>query len=605
MNISISGGIPPYIFYSYGPNGFNTSDVASMQNLVAGEYYLNVYTNNGGFCSTTEYATIPDAGGFNPELVVQTIDCTTGYGSAAVVNVTMPGTQYNWSMGANTPDIYNLTGGFYSVTVTGLGSCLQYYNFDMYGDDSLQFNNNCTALATGTLFNDLGVAGCTGTTGIPFQLIRTLPSGALNFTDENGVYQAQLATGTFDLKPANYDPADIACPPGATHTVSVATGTTTAGLDFHFLNANAIDHRVRHRALRTAQPGYPYSLRFEVCNDGNNTNNGSMTVDYGNFFGTIAPVSFAQHPGALAFVSETAGIPDNSANFSFPGIVPGGCELLQVDFTTPTTTPGNTQFITRATVTPASGDPTPDNNVSTLYNTVVGSFDPNSVLAYPARNGNPHDGGDLLFNVDRSITYQVFFQNTGTAPADLVIVRDTIDPSLNVATIRNLTASHDMKVTLDGNNSVLVFTFPNINLADSTSDYANSIGSIQYDIDLAPGVPVGTEINKSAAIYFDFNSPVITNNNVLKVVNTSSTLAPAKGNKEVVTFPNPAGDYFGFYTDQACEMTVYTALGAVVSQKHIEQGLQQVPATDLPNGIYLIRLDAGGSIRNGKVVVSH
>lgn len=604
LNVSITGGLTPYTFYAYGPNGFVSSDLASLQNLTSGEYYLYASTAQTGYCSASTTANLTDVGGFNPDLVLQTIDCTTGYGNAAIVNVTMPGTQYNWSMGATTPDVYNLTGGFYSVTVTGGASCVKYFNFDMYGSDTIQNNISCAGIATGTLINDLGVTGCTGTSGIPYQLMRTLPSGALNFTDDNGVFQIPLPTGTFDIKPANYDPADIACPATGTYTVNSLIGTTVSGLDFHFYNSNLTDHRVRQRALRTAQPGYPYSLRFEVCNDGGNSNNGMMGVEYGNLFGSLSAIHFPQHPGAFSLSSETAGVPNNTANFSFPGITPGGCELLQVDFSTPTTTPVNMEFITRATVTPSSGDPTPDNNISTLFNTVVGSFDPNSVFAYPARNGNPRDGGDILKNIDRTITYQVFFQNTGNAPADLIIVRDTIDQALDLASIRNISATHDMQVTIEGNNDVLVFKFPNIQLPDSTSDYANSIGSIQYDIDLVPGVPVGTEVEKQAAIYFDFNSPVITNNNVLKVTNASSTHTPVDAHA-VVTYPNPAHAYFGFYNDRACEMSLFNALGALVLRQNIEPGLQQVPTTDLPNGIYLLRLDAGGAVRNGKVVVNH
>jgi hypothetical protein len=163
-----------------------------------------------------------------------------------------------------------------------------------------------------------------------------------------------------------------------------------------------------------------------------------------------------------------------------------------------------------------------------------------------------------------------------------------------------------MLVSVEGdNNNVLVFKFPNINLADSTSDYANSIGSIQYDIDLAPGLPIGAEVDNQAAIYFDFNSPVITNNNKLKVVSALATGEPDGGIRSVITFPNPADSYFGFYNESACEMTVFDALGAEVIRKNIDTGLQQVQVSQLPSGIYHIRLDAGGQIRNGKVVVSH
>ena len=605
LNVSITGGAQPYNFYATNYDGFSSNSISSLQNLQSGKYYLGVSSKVGGeYCYTNNSAVVPDAGGFEPTLMIEAADCVTGFSSAAVLNVTMPGVQYDWSMGATTPDVYNLTSGCYAVTVTGAGSCIKYFDFCM-GEDSSRVDNSCYGLVSGKLVNDLDVPGCNGTTGIPFQMIRTLPSGALNFTDKNGLYQVNLPAGTFDIKPASYDPADIACPPNGFYTVNITAGTMVSDMDFHFFNTNPTDHRVRQRALRTAQPGYPYSLRFEVCNDGNSATNGSVDIEYGNFLGNMNAASFTQHPGAFSFVSETAGIPDNSTSYSFPGVAPGSCELIQADFVTPATTPVNTEFITRATVTPPSGDPTPDNNSSTLFNTVMGSFDPNSVYAFPARNGNPHDGGDILRNVDREITYQIFFQNTGNAPANLVIVRDTLDPRLNVSTIRNISASHDMKVSLEDQNNVLVFTFPNINLPDSTSDYANSIGSIQYEIDLQPGLSVGTEVAKQAAIYFDFNSPVITNNNVLRIINTNSEISPGIHKNAVVTFPNPADQYFGFYADTAGVLSVFNALGALVSEQKIETGLQRVTTTDFPSGIYLIRLDAGGNVRNGKVVVSH
>lgn len=80
--------------------------------------------------------------------------------------------------------------------------------------------------------------------------------------------------------------------------------------------------------------------------------------------------------------------------------------------------------------------------------------------------------------------YQIYFQNTGNAPADRVVVRDPLDNHLNINSIRNITASHDMKVSVSEGNDQLLFEFNNINLPDSTTDYAGSIGYIQYEIDL-------------------------------------------------------------------------------------------------------------------------
>jgi uncharacterized repeat protein (TIGR01451 family) len=604
LHVTITGGVPPYTFYAYGPDNFISSDISSLQNIKGGTYNLYAYTAAPNYCYGYTAANVPDVAGFEPELVVQDIDCTTGYGSAAVINVTTPGAQYEWNMGATGPALFNLTQGCYSVTVTAGGACVTYFdNICLQSSDTIQFNSLCAGIATGALINDLGIVGCTGSTGIPFQLIRTMPSGALHFTDQNGVYTAQLPNGAFDIEALNYDPSDIACPPGGFHTVNSVINTTTSGLDFHFYNTTATDHRVRQKALRTAQPGYPYSLRYEVCNDGATANAGVMDLAFGNFFGSLATAAFPRHPGAFTLNSETAGIPDNTANFGFPAITPGGCEMLQVDFLTPTSTPVGTEFITRATVSPSSGDPTPDNNVATLFNTVTGSFDPNSVLAFPARNGNPRDGGSIWWNIDHTITYQIFFQNTGNAPADFVMVRDTLDVALNVSTIRNMSASHDVDISLENDNKVLVFKFPNIGLPDSTSDFAGSIGSVQFDIDLHPGLPPGTEISKQAAIYFDFNSPVITNNNLLKIVSNTGTNAATKN--ALILFPNPAVQYFGFFTDTAAGMRMFNAMGELVSVQQLAPGIQQISTEALPSGVYFVHVEADGKVQSGKVVVSH
>lgn len=464
-------------------------------------------------------------------------------------------------------------------------------------------SNPCGGIATGKLVNDLGVAGCAGSTGIPNQLIRTLPSGALNLTDDNGFFNILLPDGPFDIETVQYDPADIACPASGQYSLNIPTGATLAGLDFHFLNINPVDHRVQQRTLRTAQPGYPFSVRYKVCNDGNAANAGTLDLSFGNMFGGLAGKWFAKHPASFSLDNETPGAPENNAQFSFPGVAAGQCALLQTDLLTPTTSPVGTQFLTKATVSPTSGDPTPSNNSTSLYNIVSGSFDPNAVYAFPARNGNPHDGGDILHNVDKALTYQIFFQNTGTAPANTIIVRDTLDVAVNIESLRNITTSHDVKISIEADNTVLVFKFPNINLPDSTADFANSIGSIQYDIDLKPGLAVGTEVKKSAAIYFDFNAPVITNENVLKIVESLAIKNTTSKPSALNIFPNPTSGEFRFFAEKDGELSVFNALGGLVLQKTITAGSQSVDGAELPTGIYLVKLAIDGKLKTGKLVI--
>jgi hypothetical protein len=602
MNLTLSGGIGPLSIYVSGPNGFLSTDIASLQNLKSGDYFVSAY-KTGLSCNAYANVTIPDASGFEPEFVVSDLDCLTGYGSAAVLNVSAPNVQYDWSNGASGPATFNLTAGCYSVTVEGIGSCIEYFSLCLPFEDTIKATQ-CNATVTGRLINDLGIPGCTGTQGIPYQMVRTSPSGALTFTDENGNYEAALPNGTFDLELAQYNPGEIVCPANAKHTVNSVIGTTLSGLDFHFLSNNGFDLRVQQKPLRTAQPGYPYSLQVEVCNDGLAAVPGNLDLEYGNLLGPLSGHQFAQHPGAFVLNTENAGSPNNTGNFNFPGIAAGACELLQLDLSVATTTPVNTEFISEAMVSPSGGDPTPANNFSTLYNTVVGSYDPNVVLAFPARNGNPKDGGQIIRNEDNSITYQIFFQNTGNAPADRVIIVDSLDAYLDISTIRNISASHSMKLVAQDDLKTLAFKFDNINLPDSTSDYAGSIGFVQYQIDLKPGIPAGTEVNKQAAIFFDFNAPVITNQNVLEVVNSTKVTQVDTGNS-IVLFPNPTDVSVGFYCDTAATMFLYNTLGDLISTQNFETGLQQINTADLPNGMYLLRLDSNGKRRSGKLVVSH
>ena len=58
---------------------------------------------------------------------------------------------------------------------------------------------------------------------------------------------------------------------------------------------------------------------------------------------------------------------------------------------------------------------------------------------------------------------------------------------------------------------VLEFTFNNILLPDSTTNERESHGFVFFDLDAPKNLPPGTRIENTAAIYFDYNKPIITN----------------------------------------------------------------------------------------------
>ncbi len=58
------------------------------------------------------------------------------------------------------------------------------------------------------------------------------------------------------------------------------------------------------------------------------------------------------------------------------------------------------------------------------------------------------------------------------------------------------------------------FTFDNILLPDSSADFEASQGFVSFRISQKAGVPLETNIENRAGIFFDFNAPVYTNTTV-------------------------------------------------------------------------------------------
>jgi len=151
-----------------------------------------------------------------------------------------------------------------------------------------------------------------------------------------------------------------------------------------------------------------------------------------------------------------------------------------------------------------------NNNFKSQNFVVVSSFDPNDKAVSPTTT--------LDVNGDKWLTYKIRFQNTGTASADNIYVLDTISTQLDISTFSLLSYSHPILVQLF-NNRVAKFSFPNINLPDSTSNEPQSHGYIEYKIKANDTISVNNTISNTAYIYFDFNAPIITNTTLNTAIN--------------------------------------------------------------------------------------
>ncbi|MEO6759787.1 MAG: T9SS type A sorting domain-containing protein, partial [Saprospiraceae bacterium] len=229
----------------------------------------------------------------------------------------------------------------------------------------------------------------------------------------------------------------------------------------------------------------------------------------------------------------------------------------------------------------------PSDNIAVSNDIVVGSYDPNE-------KSEVHNGSIFRESVEsgEALVYTIHFQNTGTYPAEKVVIADQLDPLLHAASLQVLTASHPFTWTLQGDGR-LEFTFDMIDLPDSMTSQAGSQGFVSFAVKIRPEAPVNSLISNFAAIYFDLNTPVITktiSTRILeKVITTTTDPAPTNIFGLSVS-PNPSPAEFNLQWPAnivASRLEVFTIDGRLLAQTQPGAGHTAIlNLTTQPEGIY-------------------
>ncbi len=238
----------------------------------------------------------------------------------------------------------------------------------------------------------------------------------------------------------------------------------------------------------------------------------------------------------------------------------------------------------------------------------VNSFDPNDKRATPQGYQTEH-----YIEPETPLEYTIRFQNTGTDTAYLVVIRDTLNQWLDLTTFQEGNSSHPYELGLTG-QGYLSFTFYNIALPDSAANQAASNGFVDFKITPRAETPVETMITNQAAIYFDFNEPVITNETYHTIVGdyievlVTAVSHPTIANIEVTVAPNPFRSSCIFEiknhpTDQYL-LEVFDATGKLMRSETRMGTSFTFDGNGLTTGMYFYRLTAADGFKStGRMVV--
>jgi uncharacterized repeat protein (TIGR01451 family) len=585
---SIYGGTAPFS-YLWGTG--STSN--TINNLQPGSYFLEITDANSCVKYISDYMNY--SSNINIAITPTNASCVfNNDGSAiAVSNGGAAPYNYNWNNNvSNTSAATSLLYGGYYVNVTDANGC--YMGKYVYvGYDAS--NTSCYCTLQGYAYVDANGNCIKDPTefAVPNSAI-TNTIGGTRYTNANGFYSMIVPSGTSTLSQIinpNY-PLQT-CQNNAIVINAVASAGCVITNDFADSVLPKTDMQSYIISISPPRPGFFNQEKLVTVNNG--TQLESAVVSHFGDDGQVGAPTFAN-----GLYSGSGNRYTNTTPFS---MLPSSSinEILQ--YYTPTNTPLGTLLDLRDSVCHAApitdwvNDETPWNNVNINVRTVVGSYDPNNKIVSPAGKGAL---GEITAN-DSVLTYTVQFQNEGTYYAQNVVVLDSLSSNLDWATLKPIYASHPCEVSIN-KNGVLKYDFKNIILPTKTDEPILSNGHFIYSIKPKKNWAIGATITNSAAIYFDFNEPIITNS-VKNTKVTPAAIGNAIKNNSLAIYPVPADNELNIAFDVKTgkvEILIYDMVGKLVLQTNVDASAKnKINISALTAGQYIIKANHGNnSFRN-------
>ncbi len=382
------------------------------------------------------------------------------------------------------------------------------------GTAYFDIDNNCATTSGNIVSHNMKVKLLDASNNL-LQQVYTNGAGNFSFNQNTGTYNLQIDTSNL--------PYSVLCPQNNNLALTLnTTNPISQNNNFQLVCEPGFDVGVTsvNRIGGLIFPGQQSTIRVKAGDIVSILNNTPCNTN------SLSGVVKVKMSGPAQYISPAGGAltPTISNDTLIYSIADFSLVNAHTDFVinmlTDTTAQAWQQVCFEVWVTPTAGDNNTSNNYLAQCFTVINSYDPNIKEVSPQ---HIEQAGDWL-------TYTIHFQNTGTAPAFNIRVKDTLSSLLDWASFQLLDYSHEV-FTQIFQNGIVHFNFLNIMLPDSMSNPEGSKGYVQFKIKTQSNLLPPINIPNTAAIYFDFNEPIITNTvNTLycvpETVSVSFTLCP-------------------------------------------------------------------------------
>ena len=436
---------------------------------------------------------------------------------------------------------------------------------------------------TGIVHFDADTNGCDSNDAVQSLIKMTLNVGAnqgSTFTNTAGNYTFFVQNvNILTIAPNIENPSFFTLTPSQVVISSPLNPVSTA--DFCIApNGVHRDLEIVLTPIIPARPGFDAVYKIVYKNKGNQVMSDS------------AGIIFSYNPSIMSVVDTSEPITatgSESINFGYANLNPFESKsiVITMHINSPIDTPpvsnGDILHLS-ASIGPANLEETPDDNYFVLDQTVVGSFDPNEIVCLEGTNVAPTEIGKYLH-------YNVQFENTGTASAVNIVVKDIIDPTqYDINSLRVLNASHPVYTRISGN--VVEFIFEGIDLpaGRSTSDpvLIGGHGNVLFKMKSINSLLIGDHVNNRADIFFDYNAPIATND----ATTTFALLSNGQFIKDnsIRVYPNPAKNNITIVADHVLQsIQLYDIQGRLLETTLNSATTTTLDISKRANGIYFIK----------------
>jgi hypothetical protein len=405
------------------------------------------------------------------------------------------------------------------------------------------------------------------------------------FANQSGNYYTAVVDGSYTLTPVFENTDYFTITP---NNLTFNFPSSENSLEQNFcITPNGIhpDLEVTIIPLDVAVPGFDSAYKILYKNKGNQAQNATLTFTYEDDVLDLLSSSVAPNTESSGLLTWDLGALN---------VFESGTIILDFNLNTPMETPplnsGDLLSLT-ASIDGNLDDETPANNYFALKQEVFNSYDPNDKTCLEGQSIHPDMIGEFLH-------YRIRFENTGTFPAQNVVIKDMIDASkFDIATLQMVDASHDCRTRITGQKVEFIFENIQLDFNDATND-----GYVVFKIKTLPSLTLNSTISNTAEIYFDFNFPIITNTetSTFEIILSNENFA---FENELILNPNPAKNTLSLTSVNGIliqDVEIYNLQGQKVME--IRNASQNLDVSRLQAGTYLIKVFTNEGSSNAKFI---